>query len=977
MNWIDKFEKPLKKYRSLPFWSWNDRLDEDEIRRQVREMARVGHGGFFMHARDGLLTPYMSEEWFSSIRAASEEAERAGIRAWCYDEDGWPSGSAGGSVTAANPEHSVGWLRMREPDNLSGGHVLGTFAVSEDGSFRVIENTAGTKDKERALCAVCFTDTDYIDVLNPDAVRSFIELTHEKYVREVGDLFGRGLLGGFFTDEPQYALCRVPWSKIAETEFEKRNGYSITDKIPALFFDCEGAEKVRYDWWRMMNDLYVDSFAGTLYDWCEKHGVALTGHAMMEDNLLCQMHCTGGVMPFYEFEHIPGIDWLGRTPGSEHVSGRLCFPLVPLQLGSVAAQLGKENAISETFALAGWDVSFAEMKWLADWQIMYGVGVFCEHLEGYTIRGRRKSDYPPSIFYQSPWWDDYKLFTDTIAREGMLMNEGVWDPGVLVIHPIHSAWLKFNGTDINADQDYDDEFNLTVLALSDAHVDFHFGDERLITRHGSVRNGAFAIGEKEYGTVILPALRGLDRETYKLLGEFKASGGRIVVIGESPRYIEGLPAEDEIAALLKDAVKCERDRIGVMAKNLGIKCAGIRSKKCDEKFIHVTARRYEEDGVTLYFLLNTTKESKNITFETKGAETVEILPDTATARKTASSALTFAPMEMKIIAVTDKKGVIGAEDAPSETSERIALPAIWRIKEGSDKNSYMIEECRIRFKDGSVSERKHVYFTGNELFSLENPQDASVEYSFTVEDGTAQKLADTVRIVTEFPRHVSVFLNGKRLEAIPKEWWLDRSFTVYEAKDALVDGENTVSVTGLASRDIDEIGYLYLTGDFGVYSRSPFYDAENNAAETDGPFVLGKAPITVNGENIIPCGLSFFKGNLILESSFEVNGNADEYHVVFNSPRAAFIKVSVNGRYAGIAAWGDFSVDVTDFVNPGENAIILEVCIGNRNLLGPHHTEKAEPMSVGPEDFYPYNSSKMKKRFAFVKSGIGKIAQNY
>ncbi|MBQ6263028.1 MAG: hypothetical protein IJK58_05885 [Clostridia bacterium] len=970
MSWLDRFSEPDKKYRSVPFWSWNDLLDEDEIRRQVRDMARAGHGGFFMHARDGLLTPYLSDKWFSAIRAAAEEAGRVGIRAWCYDEDGWPSGSAGGAVTAAHPEHSVGWLRMRDPDDTGGGSVHGTFAVAADGSFREIKDASEANDGERALCAVSFTGDEYIDVLDPDAVGTFVEFTHERYAREVGDLFRQDLIGGFFTDEPQYALCRVPWSKISEAEFEKRNGYSIREKIPALFFDGPGAEKVRFDWWRMVNDLYADSFAGTLYDWCERHGVKLTGHAMMEDNLLCQMHCTGGVMPFYEFEHIPGIDWLGRLPGSERITGRLCFPLVPLQLGSVAAQLGKENAISETFALAGWDVSFAEMKWLADWQITYGVGVFCEHLEGYTIRGIRKADYPPSIFYQSPWWDDIRLFTDTVAREGMLMNEGVWDPGVLLIHPIHSAWLKFNGTDINADQDYDDAFNLTVGALADAHVDFHLGDERLIARHGEVRNGAFAIGEREYGTVILPSLRGLDRRTYELLCEFKNKGGRIVVIGETPRYIEGLPAEDEIAELLGGATGCERDGIGEAASGIGIKCAEIGPEGGDGKFVHVTSRRYDEDGVTLFFLLNTTKEHRAVTFEADGAESAEILPDKATARKLISSRLEFAPMEMKIVAVTDNAGVIAADDAPAVKPETIKLPETWRIGEGTDKNSYMIESCRIRTKDGAVTEAEHAYLTGRKFFALEDRDGAFVEYSFTLADGLEQSVTDSIKIVTEFFPRVSVALNGKKLEPIPGEWWLDRSFTVYKAGDALKKGENIVSVTGLSSSDEDEIGYLYLTGDFGVYSSSPFVDAENRATVTDGPFVIGKKPKTVSGSNIIPCGLAFFRGKLILEGEFTVDGTADAYGVRFDDPRAALIKVYVNGSYAGIAAWGDLTVDVTDFVLPGENAIALEVVVGNRNLLGPHHARHAEPMSVGPGDFYPFDPSEMKKSFAFVRSGL-------
>ncbi|MBR6290510.1 MAG: hypothetical protein IKR53_03615, partial [Clostridia bacterium] len=63
-NWVGKFADPDVKQRPHPFWSWNDRLDPAELRRQVREMRETGHGGFFMHARDGLLTPYMGEDWF-------------------------------------------------------------------------------------------------------------------------------------------------------------------------------------------------------------------------------------------------------------------------------------------------------------------------------------------------------------------------------------------------------------------------------------------------------------------------------------------------------------------------------------------------------------------------------------------------------------------------------------------------------------------------------------------------------------------------------------------------------------------------------------------------------------------------------------------------------------------------------------------------------------------------------------------------
>ena len=82
------FKNVPKEYRPIPFWSWNEKLDTEETARQVRVMDKAGMGGFFMHARGGLKTEYMGEEWFSNIKAASEEAKKCGMFAWAYDENG-------------------------------------------------------------------------------------------------------------------------------------------------------------------------------------------------------------------------------------------------------------------------------------------------------------------------------------------------------------------------------------------------------------------------------------------------------------------------------------------------------------------------------------------------------------------------------------------------------------------------------------------------------------------------------------------------------------------------------------------------------------------------------------------------------------------------------------------------------------------------------------------------------------------------
>ena len=57
-----RFRDPPAAYRSVPFWSWNDELTDDEVRRQIGAMHQAGQGGFFMHARVGLRTPYLSDD---------------------------------------------------------------------------------------------------------------------------------------------------------------------------------------------------------------------------------------------------------------------------------------------------------------------------------------------------------------------------------------------------------------------------------------------------------------------------------------------------------------------------------------------------------------------------------------------------------------------------------------------------------------------------------------------------------------------------------------------------------------------------------------------------------------------------------------------------------------------------------------------------------------------------------------------------
>lgn len=93
------FASPTAEYRGTPLWAWNTKLDLDQLLCQIDHLEEMGLGGFHMHSRVGLDTEYLGEEFMDIVKKCVERAKEKGMFAWLYDEDRWPSGSAGGMVT--------------------------------------------------------------------------------------------------------------------------------------------------------------------------------------------------------------------------------------------------------------------------------------------------------------------------------------------------------------------------------------------------------------------------------------------------------------------------------------------------------------------------------------------------------------------------------------------------------------------------------------------------------------------------------------------------------------------------------------------------------------------------------------------------------------------------------------------------------------------------------------------------------------
>ncbi len=72
-QYISEFRNPSPEYRPAPLWVWNDAMSKEQIDFQLTELATHGFGGAFVHPRPGMVTEYLSDEWFASVKQYENE----------------------------------------------------------------------------------------------------------------------------------------------------------------------------------------------------------------------------------------------------------------------------------------------------------------------------------------------------------------------------------------------------------------------------------------------------------------------------------------------------------------------------------------------------------------------------------------------------------------------------------------------------------------------------------------------------------------------------------------------------------------------------------------------------------------------------------------------------------------------------------------------------------------------------------------
>ncbi|MBN1811173.1 MAG: hypothetical protein JXA14_04985 [Anaerolineae bacterium] len=971
------FQDPPKAYREVPFWSWNDDLDPEELVHQIGLMDDAGWGGFFMHARVGLRTPYMGKQWMACIRACVDAARERGMGAWLYDEDKWPSGFAGGLSVAADPAHRAQHLICHvtnRPALLA--ERIATFAAREvdgqlvdirpddappfmDDADRVIQFYPQTMPLGNAW----FYGFAYLDVLNADAVQAFLESTHEAYAQVFGGEFGKAVRG-IFTDEPQFRLPQdrlaLPWTNGFLDVFQARCGYDLLPYLPALFFDTGEFHGVRYDYWRTITELFVKNYSRQIFDWCEAHGLAYTGHYNAEDWLRSQTDNIGAAMPHYPTMHIPGIDKLGRQ-----INGRTGTVLTVKQLDSAVCQAGKPRALCENYGCGGQDFAHAGRKWIGDWAYVLGVNLNNPHLSLYSMRGERKRDYPQNIFYQQPWWPENRLIADYFARLSYILSQGRRVVDILVIHPIGSAWALYRPGAPRAVDQLDRALDDLLMALMQNQRDFHLGDEMSMASGAPceahvVVDGAGArldVGQMSYWVVIVPPGVTLAKNTVHLLRRFAAAGGPVLALEPVPTLVAGRPAEGPVLPETSRTVTLD-ELPGALD---GLSPFDVRVS--DRPAVWAHHRRIGE--MDCYFLANTDCEGGGVaTVELRGTGRLEAWdPATGEVRVLPSQqsdgvteiTLDFPPVGSHLLVLHRDQPSAEVESPVERVVAEIPLGGSWRLSLDGP-NALTLDTAQVRLDD-DWSDPMHILDAHGVVAQAGVGSPFALRFAF----GADVRPVGPVYLVLESPERFDVAVNGQSIASADAGWWTDISFRKLDVSGAVQAGRNEVVLGGVFARGT-ELESVYLVGDFGVAGRwlreenrcngQVFHRYASDFRVTDLPDVVeARQDVGEPSVDLTAQGLAFFAGRARLRQTVTLPALGGRVVLEMRNLRAAVAHVYVNGQRMGTVAWPPHRVDVTESVRPGENVIEVDLVTTLRNLLGPHHINGGDLAWTGPKEF--------------------------
>jgi hypothetical protein len=992
-----KLQDPPSEYRSAPLWDWNDKITEEGIDFHMKKFKEGGLGGIFVHPRPGLITEYISEDWYHLFDYTVKKGKELGMKVWIYDENSYPSGFAGGHVPAEMPDsytHGTGMsclvLDTLKTDSTKYEVVL----KLENNQFKEI--TANLKEEQGRIGKYyLFTKTyakkgywmgnfPYVDLLYKGVTEKFMEVTMKGYEKYNKADFGN-TLPGIFTDEPNLEAAlgtrtSYRWTPDLFPEFKKRWGYDLRINLPSLVEEKGNWKKVRHDYYTTLLEMFIDRWAKPWSKYCEENKLLWTGHYW--EHGWPKPTDGSDESSFYLYHQQPGVDMLGNTYTPNGLGGQFGNTRAIRELHSAANQAGHNRMLSETYGGAGWEINFANFKRLVDWEVVLGVNFVNQHLSYFTIKGVRKFDYPPSFSYHEPWWDNYKPMGDYIGRISMAMSSGEQINKTLVLQPNTTAWSYFSRIVKNSTIDtIQNNFKHFIFLLERAHYEYDLGSELVLRTIGSVSNGKLVVGKRAYSLVVIPAtMENLDQNSYKLLKEYLLQGGKILSFTHKIPRLDGVESNLNNELMTAFAKQWSFSN----ASDDDIARAALRDPDFDiTESLPLTGELYHQrrilkDGELLFFVNTDTTQNVSATITGNGKSLIkmdlndgscslvpvksengqitfdmELLPIGSALyflTKTNTSALTASAIAATATAANGSE--IAAETPVSEQVETTVKQEADNVlvldfldlkgKKIDLKETYFMKAMHqlydsSRFKMGNPWQHKIQY--KQDYMALDTFKTGSgfeVNYHFNVAARADLNALSGLDAVIERPELWDLFLNGTKLTKSDK-WWIDREFYRFPVGGHLKTGENILTLKAGKMSVHAEIMPAYLVGNFKLTPLKQGFEVTNGSINALGSWKSQ--------------GFPFYSQKVRYSQKYKTLQVGKTYKLKLNRWNGTMAVVYVNGVKAGLITTSPFEISLPANLKTDENTLSVEVIGSLKNTFGFLYKSSAGRWIIGPGDW--------------------------
>lgn len=632
---------------------WQHGETEKVLREEVAQMHGNGIGGFIVESRPH--PDYLGDTWWRDLDILIDEAKQRSMKVWIFDDSAFPSGFGGGRIRDRHPQHLKLYLRQQPVDArgpvrgssfsvkswLDAGDMLlrvvagrrtdGIDALDPDslvditscvhegilywdvpaGDWRVMIFTASRQGGEEWT-------KDYVNPIDREAVRAFINEIYEAHYLRYRDEFGK-TIAGFFTDEPRFGNAAtyegkigrfpmvLPYSRTLMDLLAAAWGGDFTLLLPCLWYDCGSVTAhARYTYMDVVSRLYGENFSMQIGNWCREHNVKWIGH-VVEDN---GAHARLGYGSGHFFRALSGQDCSGLDVvyqvWPEYTEGRFTSPFGYLDadffywgMVKMAASAGhidaKKNGttVCEIFGAYGWQEGLKLMKWLTDHVCVRGVNVLIPHAFSPAFPD---PDCPPHFYAQgmNPQWRYFHHWSQYANRVCHLLSGGRHVNRIGVVYHGESEW---------AGECESFEKVVKVLAQHQLDCDVLPMDALMDEQYGRLDSQGLCIGEETFQVLILPYLQYIPGDFARRLDVLAENGMYILCMKDWPQGLTE-EAQAHIERWKQHSGVCNAvyEELPGLLRGWGMQDVQTENPVPFLRYYH-----YSHTGEELYFFVNESK----------------------------------------------------------------------------------------------------------------------------------------------------------------------------------------------------------------------------------------------------------------------------------------------------------------------------------------------------------------------------------